>query len=286
MLRKFAYGIKIVLGHDRPGRNLIVYDDDVFLTSFPKSGNTWTRFLVANLIHPQEPVTFLNIENIVPEPELQSRRFLKKCTRPRVLKSHSPFDPRFKKVIHIVRDPRDVALSQYHFHIKRGMLKDESTLEEFVARFVKGETSDYGSWGQNVGSWMITRYNTPGFLLLRYEDLKERPKEELAKVAKFFGIAADDQLLARAVENSSADRMRTLERLQADKWTLTKKTRKDISFVRSAVSGGWKSNLSPTAAGQIEAAWGGLMRALGYNVDSSAAEGRRTFLDLVETSTR
>lgn len=286
MLRKFAYGIKIVLGRDRPGRNLIVYDDDVFLTSFPKSGNTWTRFLVANLIHPQEPVTFLNIEDIVPEPDLQSRRFLKNCSRPRVLKSHSPFDPRFKKVIHIVRDPRDVALSQYHFHIKRGMLNAESTVEEFVARFVKGETSDYGSWGQNVGSWMITRYNTPGFLLLRYEDLKERPKEELAKVAEFFGIAANDQLLAKAVENSSADRMRTLEQLQADKWTLTKKTRKDISFVRSAVSGGWKSNLSPKAAAQIESAWGGLMRALGYKVDSPALEGQQTFLDLVELSAR
>src|ERR687888_658228 len=112
MISRLVFGVKILLGKDRAGRHFTVFNDDVFLTSFPKSGNTWTRFLVANLIHPHEPVTFLNIEHIIPEPELQSRRFLSKCPRPRVLKSHSPFDPQYKRVVHIVRDPRDVALSQ------------------------------------------------------------------------------------------------------------------------------------------------------------------------------
>jgi hypothetical protein len=286
MIHQFAYGMKILLGKDRAGRHLTVYDDDIFLTSFPKSGNTWTRFLVANLIHPQEPVTFLNIERIIPEPELQSRRFLKNCPSPRVLKSHSPFDPRYKKVVHIVRDPRDVALSQYYFQVKRGMVPSETPIEEFVQRFVKGETSDYGSWGQNVGSWLITRYNTPGFLLLRYEDLKERPEEELARVATFLGINADRALLAKAVECSSADHMRSLEKLQADQWTLTKKTRKDISFVRTAVAGGWKSNLTPQAVSHIERAWGPMMRALGYKTDANSADEKPSFLDLVELSNR
>ena len=178
MIRKLVCGMKYLLGRDTPGRNLTIYDDDVFISSYPKSGNTWTRFLVANLIHPQKPVTFLNIEQIVPEPDLRSRNFLKKCPRPRVMKSHHPFDPRYKRVVHIVRDPRDVALSQYHFQIKRGMLKTGTPVEEFAQRFVTGETSDYGSWGQNVGSWLIARYNTPGFLLLRYEDLLEIPSRE------------------------------------------------------------------------------------------------------------
>jgi len=286
MIRKLRYRMKRLLGRDAPGGNLTIYDDDVFISSYPKSGSTWVRFLVANLIHPQKPVTFLNIEQIVPEPDLQSRNFFRKCPRPRVMKSHHPFDPRYKRMVYIVRDPRDVALSQYHFQMKRGVLKAGTPLEEFAQRFVRGETSDHGSWGQNVGSWLITRYHTPGFLLLRYEDLKERPEEELAKVAELFGITADRELLAKAVELSSADRMRKLEKLQADKWALTKRTRKDLSFVRSAVAGGWRSGLPPAAAWQIEQAWGRLMRALGYKVEAAGDGSQTQFLDLMEISSR
>jgi hypothetical protein len=283
MIRKLVYGMKYLLGRDAPGRNLNIYDDDVFISSYPKSGNTWTRFLVANLIHPQDPVTFFNIEQIVPDPDLRSRNFLKQCPRPRVMKSHHPFDPRYKRVVCIVRDPRDVALSQYHFQIKRGMLKTGHPVEEFVQRFVAGDTGPYGSWGQNVGSWLICRYNTRGFLLLRYEDLIKHPEEELAKVAGLLDLNADRRLLTRAVELSSADRMRELEKLQADKWASTKETRKDLSFVRSAVAGEWKSALSHEAVAHIERAWGRLMRALGYDIVGNApGDIKEALLDFME----
>jgi hypothetical protein len=44
--------------------------------------------------------------------------------RPGIIKSHQYFDPRYKRVIYVVRDPRDVALSQFHFHRKRGLIED------------------------------------------------------------------------------------------------------------------------------------------------------------------
>jgi hypothetical protein len=283
MIRKLVYRMKLLLGRDIPGNSLTVYGDDVFIASYPKSGNTWTRFLVANLIHPQEPVTFLNIDHIVPDPGLRSRNFLRSCPRPRVMKSHHPFDPRYNRVVCIVRDPRDVALSQYHFQIKRGLIKTGDPLEEFVRRFVAGETNEYGSWGQNVGSWLVARNHTAGFLLLRYEDLKERPEEGLAKIAALVGLEVDRGQLARAVELSSADRMRKLEKLQADKWASTKETRKDLAFVRSAVAGEWKSSLPHEAVAQIEHAWGHIMRALGYEtVTNPTRDGNQTPQDLME----
>jgi hypothetical protein len=283
MIRKLIYGMKLLFGQDTPGRNLTIYPDDVFISSYPKSGNTWTRFLIANLIHTQDPVTFLNIDHIVPDPDLRSRNFLKRCPRPRVLKSHHPFDPRYNRVVCIVRDPRDVALSQYHFQIKRGLIKTAHPLEDFVQRFVNGETNEYGSWGQNVGSWLIARYNTPGFLLLRYEDLIERPEEGLEQVARLLALSPDRRLLDRAVELSSADRMRKLEKQQADKWASTKETRKDLSFVRSATAGEWKSSLPGEAVAQIEQAWGHIMRTLGYKTMTSTARNTdRTLLERVE----
>jgi hypothetical protein len=284
MIRQVTHRINLLLGRDAPGNGLTIYDDDVFLASYPKSGNTWTRFLIANLIHPHEPATFLNIHRIVPDPEWQSRNFLKTLPRPRVIKSHHPFDPRYKRVVCIVRDPRDVALSQYHFQIKRGHFNSSVSIEQFVQRFVKGDTCDYGSWGQNVGSWLIARYNSDGFLLLRYEDLLEHTPEGLNKIAGFLGLTPDDGAIARAVELSSADNMRKLESQQSSQWEMTKSTRTDISFVRTAASGGWKSNLPSGSVSQIEQAWGDIMRMLGYDVTCNTASGLnpalRNVLDL------
>ena len=47
--RFLFYGVRRALGLDPPGKSLQILPDDVFLVSFPKSGNTWTRFLLANL---------------------------------------------------------------------------------------------------------------------------------------------------------------------------------------------------------------------------------------------
>ena len=38
-----------------------------FPVSYPRSGNTWMRFLLANLLAPHETITFRNIENFVPD---------------------------------------------------------------------------------------------------------------------------------------------------------------------------------------------------------------------------
>jgi hypothetical protein len=286
MTGKLSYAINELLGRNSPGRRFTIFEDDVFVTSYPKSGNTWTRFLIANLIYPQEPVTFLNIGQLLPDPEWQSRNILANCPRPRVIKSHHPFDPRYKKVIFIVRDPRDIVLSQHHFQIKRGVVEPGASIHEFVPRFIEGQTSDYGSWGQNVGSWLIARHHTPGFLLLRYEDLLDRPIDELAKIATFLGLDRNREQLARAVELSSADHMRRLETEQAAKWIVTKATRKDMPFMRSAKAGGWRGALPEESVAQIEAAWGKLMRALGYELvkPTQGMVERNHLLDLVEYS--
>src|SRR5437868_10954354 len=112
-LMKVAW--KHLRGKAVAGRNVFVFPDDVFIVSFPRSGNTWTRFLVGNLISQNEPISFVNVESRIPDIYLHSQESLCRMSRPRVLKSHEPFDPRYKKVIYVVRDPRDVAVSRYHF---------------------------------------------------------------------------------------------------------------------------------------------------------------------------
>ena len=280
MISRIIAGARQLLELHHPGRNLVVFPDDVFIVSFPKSGNTWTRFLIANLVHPQEPANFGNINRIIPDPEALSKRELERLPRPRYIKSHQYFDPRFQKTLYLVRDPRDVALSQYHFHRKRRLIDDNYPMERFVTRFIAGETSMYGSWGENVASWLGTRYGRPGFLLLRYEDMMDDAARKMTEVAAFLGIAVTPERVARIVELSSADEMRKLEASQAHMWSSTKNTRQDVPFVRSAKAGGWSAELPASAVAELETAWAPLMQWLGYepSVVKTAGRAESSFL--------
>ncbi len=282
-LKKLVWGAKWLLGLSRGGRNFGIYPDDTFLVSYPKSGNTWARFLLANLMFPGDAVKFSNLERKIPDVYKVTQNELRQVPRPRILKSHEYFDPRYKKVIYIVRDPRDVVVSYYHFHLKKGVIPEGYPLDRYVVRFVAGEVDAYGSWRENVASWLATRYGKSDFLLLRYEDMLEQTHNELSKMAAFLGIDRSGEEITTAVSLSSADRMRKLEKKEADVWVNTKESRKDIPFVRHANSGQWHSVLSEEMVGEIEAAWGDLMRPLGYvpgpNVGELASTGESRSAD-------
>jgi hypothetical protein len=264
--RLAAYG-RAVTGRRFAARGLTVYPDDTFLVSFPRSGNTWTRFLVCNLLNPDHPVDFADLESRIPEIYDTPDRQLRAFPRPRVIKSHECFDPRYRKVIYIVRDPRDVAVSYYEFQLKRRVIPDNCSLEEFVPRFMESEFEPKtGSWRDHVVSWLATRSGQKNFLLLRYEDMLADTLRESAKISSFFGLDLNPERLARAVELSSADRMRALEKQQSGRWKETRKTRQDKPFVRKASSGGWKTALPEACISKIESAWGDVMRSVGYEL--------------------
>jgi Sulfotransferase domain len=259
-VRAVGEASRIVLGKKPAGRNLTTFPDDVFIVSYPRSGNTWTRFLIAN------------VEERVPEIYLFPDRVLRQLQRPRILKSHECFDPRYKTIIYIVRDPRDVAVSYYHYAIKREWIGERYTIEEFVPRFITGEFDVRArwaaSWDDHVMSWISMRQGRDGFLMLRYEDMVQDAEQALLKIAQLLKIDASAERVSRAVQLSSADHMRQLEKKEGSQWLLTKKTRQDKPFVRTAKSGDWQKALPESCVSRIEAAWGPIMQAAGYRLSS------------------
>lgn len=144
-------------------------------------------------------------------------------------------------------------------------------MEQFVPRWM---ASDYwprlGCWGDHVTSWLSTRRDDPNFVLIRYEQLMAQPERELAKIGRLLDIDPTPARLSRAIDLSSADRMRQLEKSHGKKWLQTKYTRQDAPFVRKASSGGWRAVLPAESVELIESKWRSQMNELGYELTSGA----------------
>ena len=123
MLNKLYYNFKRML-KEIPARNYLkVLDSDIFLVSYPRSGNTWLRFVLGTYIS-GENVDWINLEYIFPDIYKCSEDFLSKLQSPRYIKSHHPYDSRYNKIVYVVRDPRDVLVSYYFWHVKFGYFED------------------------------------------------------------------------------------------------------------------------------------------------------------------
>lgn len=242
------------------GRQLTVFPDDRWLVSYPRSGNTWVRFLLTNLLDSIESATFATIEECTPDIYLHGDRELRKESRPRLLKSHEHFDARYGRVAYIVRDPRDVAVSYFRFLVKIRRLADSFSLDDFVERFIGSGWDTFGTWGSHVGGWLGGRENDSSFLLIRYEDIHAEPTRRLLELAAFLGITATEADAERAVAVSSADRVRSLEANSPE----LNRTRSDISFVGAATVGTSRFILTEAQRTAIAAAWPTTFARLGY----------------------
>lgn len=182
-------------------------DDDVWVVTYPRSGTTWTLFLV-HLIRNGGELDFAHLASVAPwfERDLAlghtTAAELDARPAPRLFKSHLPsaeLPPR-GRVLLVERDGRDVALS--YFHLYRAYLAYHGDFDAFFARFLAGDLQ-YGSWLDYTRAWRAAAQEHPRLLWLRYEDLKQDLGGEVRRIARFLEVALDDETLARVVERGS-----------------------------------------------------------------------------------
>lgn len=258
----------------------------LWLASYPKSGNTWLRAFLANLV--ADRPTALPLSELPRYCEDESRAALYSelagtpsttlsidgigALRPRVqagiaargqgtvfVKSHNYWGGFGEQLLHnpqvtaggiyVVRNPLDVAVSMTH-HFGLGIdaaidfLGNEDTATDNESRWV---TQLLGSWSSHAASWADIDH--PGFRVVRYEDLLEKPLKSFSKIARLVGVA-DAARVARAVNHASFDSMSRIERRDG---FIEASEKTDARFFRVGRANQWRQQLDRDQVGRVVA---------------------------------
>jgi len=181
------------------------------------------------------------------------------------------------KVIHIIRDGRDVAVSHTHHRWNRvrpveegGRLMPEErdkrdryreNAEAFLASGESIFSEQYimaaaKGWRANVG---ITHRDGPSVLghrytEVRYEDLLERPEKEMGRIFRFLGAGDDESTVRRCVDKNRFEKVTRRQRGDED----------SNAMLRKGVAGDWRSVFTSYDRQIYKQVAGDLLVELGY----------------------
>lgn len=273
----------------------------VWLASYPKSGNTWFRAFITNLMGSDDEPSGINSltgelassriffdamsgtdsSNLFPdEVDELLPAFFNKFSRDSkdvcYLKTHDAyrylpdtrpvFPPEATRcAIYMVRNPLDVAPSfAYFMDIDLDNAIARLNNDEYVLNAERNDiTSQLSqkllSWSGHVMSWL----NVPSGMmvhLLRYEDMIRHPAKTFEKAVKTIGLEKSKGEIERALEFSSFEKLRELERQEG----FREKPPWAQSFFRQGKAGAWRATLTEKQIGVIITKHGEIMRRLGY----------------------
>lgn len=261
--------------------------DLVFVTC-PKSGRTWVRIMLSRLLqqrhgfpataitgstsfhraHPSLPVIFFthdtNIGNYTGNRDTKA-------------------DYDGKRIVLLVRDPRDIAVSAY-FQWKHRMDPQKRALH--TPALEGRELSAYefathpdGSLKKTIdmlNSWDAALPRMGDVLVVRYEDLRNNPVDWLQQIADFCGLKPTPAGIADAVDYAALDNMKKMEReatfgTDSRRFSSSKQETGDAYKVRRGKVGGFADYFTAEQAAAIDALINStLARGYGYNQEAGA----------------
>jgi len=257
----------------------------LWLASYPKSGNTWLRVFLYNLLtkgQANDAVSELGqfnfsdshvplFQKVASRPVQEMSEEETAALRPamhRMLASSSPNTVFVKThccltefgggpqismdatagAIYVVRNPLDVCLSMApHFGITIDEAIDWMADPTFMAGADEGEvTYLISSWSRHVDSW-TGQGESPSMHIVRYEDMTYKPGPTFKKVAKFMGLKPPSDVLKRAIKMSSFQNVRK----QEDEKGFIERSVHAEKFFRSGKANQWKSELTDAQVNKV-----------------------------------
>ena len=174
---------------------------DYLLISQTNCGRTWLRILLGRVMQVTYSVEKVNLHYLYSFSELNPNL-------PSIKAIHEKYGQfgsyETKKIILLVRDPRDALVSRYHQH------KHEYPSYQDINDFILN-SSELLSYIEDYNLWWQNSHELAGLLVVRYEDMRANTQYELTRVLDFLEIEAEPATIADAVEYASFKNMRSIE---------------------------------------------------------------------------
>lgn len=200
--------------------------------SFPKSGRTWIRYILAQLGVEQD-ILFHHDDFEFNDGSLPAHNFDVDSRR----KKYAQVD----RIVYLQRDPRDVIVSLYHQ--VTGRFRDFFNYNDSLPRFIR---HDY------FGAHVLKRFRRmweelsrmPNVLVVHYEDCQQDMPAQIKRILQFYGYPVDQARIEAAVANATLEKMRKVEKNREfpQPWL---QPRNDSLKVRRGKVGGFRDELEP-----------------------------------------
>jgi Sulfotransferase domain len=189
---------------------------DIFIVSYPKAGRTWHRFLVGNYITRMLGLPITKAQKTAKLTSQMaggtSRYNHNAANCIDAIPSEHPIvaAPELwsgKKVIFIVRDPRDIIVScWFHCHFREGSYS--GTMPEFIRSPYSGIEKILVAHNR----WWTHRNRASEFMVISYEKMTRDLGSVLRDTLRFMGNQpVDDAHISESVEAASFGNMRDIE---------------------------------------------------------------------------
>ncbi len=225
---------------------------DVVLASYPRSGSVWLRFILSEMLTGE--ASFRAIRTTVPE---IYRLPIARSVLPeggRIVKSHEPYLARYRRAIHLVRDPRDVCISYFYFLQRIDKIRlqpgddEAASFERHIDAFLDGRVDAYGNWQSHLLSWwQADADGLCDILRVAYEDLRADPSAQIMRIAEWIDRPIDEARARTIAEQCSFERMKRAEddARQNDPAVFGKVAlRTGLPVVREGRAGSWRERLT------------------------------------------
>lgn len=213
----------------------------IWIASYPKSGNTWVRYLLTAYYFDEPPEwrtcdRFVLSDRFLAAAQDDQQRWSEirawadnhasgdgDVDRPILHKTHyawsdrHPLASRTKAVVHLTRHPLSVAQSALN-HTLWAKETAAWTEKDYLERFLefggdpKWAAAGFGTWEEHERTWL--QQSEHPHLLVRYEDLHAKPASELQRMLEFLGFDVEASRVERAVEWCRFENLKSLEQQQ------------------------------------------------------------------------
>ncbi len=215
-------------GAESAFKDYVPNEQDIFVCTYPKSGTNWMMQMAHQIIFHGEG-EFENIHDVVPWPDAgpkRSARFTIPLTstvvqqvspeHKRVIKTHLPlryvpYNNEAKYIV-VVRDPKEVFVSSYHFLFSSFRPLMPTATEWFELFFTQDFPMNFGgsSWIEHAAAWWALCENS-NVLVLSYASMKKDLRGTIENVAAFLGVKLTPAAFARVYEKCTFAYMKAID---------------------------------------------------------------------------